>query len=137
MGLGEKIKQARLEAGLSQRQLGGIEILSCGQSLPGLTQGVSGLGKCCGIIGPILQKVGNGFPQPLGQNPERLHGGIGGSVFNEGEHIACDLLTAQLPLGKLRFQPRFPNLFAQFHWITPGKHDLPDFSILENKNPLS
>ena len=63
----------------------------------------------------VLQKIADGFFQPLCQIPQGIHRGPGGTVFNLGQHIPCDDLAAKLPLGQARFQPGKAQFFAQFH----------------------
>ena len=66
----------------------------------------------------LIQEKAQGLAKLGRQILQGPHGGLRGPVFNAGEHIPGDLLTAQRPLAEPRFQPGLPKLFPQGHGLT-------------------
>ena len=77
----------------------------------------------------LLQEITHRLFQSGCQILQGRHRGPGFAAFDLGEHIAGDLLAAQLPLGQSCRQPGLPQLFTKVHRkLLSGNYHLPYYS---------
>ena len=65
----------------------------------------------------FLQEIAHGKPQPPGKILQRGHGGSCGIVLDLGQHVAGDLIAAELPLAEPGFHACLAQLFSQGHGL--------------------